>query len=383
MARLFVVLIALCSLLALTSDAEARTNRYYPIVHQVRPGHTLLGIAKRWNVSLEALCHANEITPKKPIRPDQKLIVPAREDKDGKRARKLVDAGFLKSKADQRRLLKELEEEAKAKLEAKIHASRKRHKRKAEPLPKKQASSKPKATKKTRPSPARSKRAKLSDRRKGKARPAKSRTKKRGKTRGKGYARRPKKWNHVRIRGLMGTWQGVAVDARNGKVMPEARSGFRKVMRSWRTGKSTKIHPRLIYLLTKVSNHFGGREIYIVSGYRPTSVSSHSRHNHGHAVDFKIQGVPNHVLRDYLRTLPSVGVGYYPNSTHVHLDTRPSSSYWVDYSGPGEKPRYSYQGYTDRYGPPGGRKGKRKASRKRSHQHWGRRGAGSKSSGAK
>jgi hypothetical protein len=49
--------------------------------------------------------------------------------------------------------------------------------------------------------------------------------------------------------------------------------------------------------------------------------------------------VPNAALRDYLRTLPNVGVGYYPNSTHVHLDVREASAYWVDEAGPGEPPR--------------------------------------------
>jgi hypothetical protein len=33
-------------------------------------------------------------------------------------------------------------------------------------------------------------------------------------------------------------------------------------------------------------------------------------------------------------------VGYYPNSTFVHVDVRAASAYWVDRSGPGEKPNY-------------------------------------------
>ena len=57
------------------------------------------------------------------------------------------------------------------------------------------------------------------------------------------------------------------------------------------------------------------------------------------AVDFSIQGVPNTVLRDYLRRFRNCGVGYYPNSSFVHLDVRTSAAYWVDYAGPGEAPR--------------------------------------------
>jgi hypothetical protein len=96
--------------------------------------------------------------------------------------------------------------------------------------------------------------------------------------------------------------------------------------------------------LAKVSDHFGGRPIRVVSGYRPYSASQftpHSRHNSGHAVDFSIPGISNRELRDYCKTLPNVGVGYYPNSSFVHLDARETSTYWIDYSGPGEAPRYA------------------------------------------
>jgi hypothetical protein len=46
-------------------------------------------------------------------------------------------------------------------------------------------------------------------------------------------------------------------------------------------------------------------------------------------------------LRDYCRTLKNVGVGYYPNSTFVHLDVRTTPAFWIDYSKPGEPPRYN------------------------------------------
>ena len=51
----------------------------------------------------------------------------------------------------------------------------------------------------------------------------------------------------------------------------------------------------------------------------------------------------NAELRDYLRgAFAHVGVGYYPNSDFVHLDVRQKqSAFWIDYSGPGERARYS------------------------------------------
>lgn len=63
----------------------------------------------------------------------------------------------------------------------------------------------------------------------------------------------------------------------------------------------------------------------------------------GLACDFRVAGVPNADLRDYLRrTFKSVGVGYYPNSSFIHLDVRKgASAFWIDYSGPKEAALYS------------------------------------------
>lgn len=103
---------------------------------------------------------------------------------------------------------------------------------------------------------------------------------------------------------------------------------------------------RLLELLARVSDHFGGRVIQIVSGYRHAGgyTRESSQHTHGHAIDIHIDGVPNTELRDYLRTFDRVGVGYYPRSTFVHFDVRTRSAYWVDWSRPGEAPHYQRRG---------------------------------------
>jgi LysM repeat protein len=98
------------------------------------------------------------------------------------------------------------------------------------------------------------------------------------------------------------------------------------------------IDPRLIQLITLVSDTFGGRPILVVSGYRPGG--GHSWHARAQAIDLSIEGVPNWALRDFLLTLDRVGVGYYPNSHHVHLDVRERSTSWVDLSRPGRRARY-------------------------------------------
>jgi hypothetical protein len=77
----------------------------------------------------------------------------------------------------------------------------------------------------------------------------------------------------------------------------------------------------------------------VVSGWRDHSYFEDSRHKHSQAVDFSIPGVANTVLRDYVRRFRNCGIGYYPNSSFVHLDVRDAAAYWVDYAGPGEAPR--------------------------------------------
>ncbi len=101
-------------------------------------------------------------------------------------------------------------------------------------------------------------------------------------------------------------------------------------------------NPRLLSVLTKVSDHFGGRRIVVISGFRPPVgyTRETSRHTRGDAIDLRIDGVPVTAIRDYCRTLPDLGCGYYPRSQFVHVDVRDRAAYWIDWSGPGEAPQY-------------------------------------------
>lgn len=134
----------------------------------------------------------------------------------------------------------------------------------------------------------------------------------------------------------------VRVKDRHGRFSVKALDEFTKMLR-FPTGQTHAIDARLVTLVSMVSDHFGGRELGVVSGFRPYSphqYTAHSNHNAGKAMDFVVRGVPNEVLRDYCRTFRNVGVGYYPNSSFVHLDVRATSAFWIDYAGPGQPPRY-------------------------------------------
>jgi LysM repeat protein/uncharacterized protein YcbK (DUF882 family) len=52
--------------------------------HTVYAGQRLGSIAKRYRVTLEALCFANDLSQYEPIKPGQKLVIPERDDVDGR-----------------------------------------------------------------------------------------------------------------------------------------------------------------------------------------------------------------------------------------------------------------------------------------------------------
>ncbi len=124
--------------------------------------------------------------------------------------------------------------------------------------------------------------------------------------------------------------------------------GWSRFLRCHHTGRVHLMAGRLATLIYETSKHFSFGKVLVVAGYRAPRIARQkgnpkSPHKKGLACDFRIEGVANTELRDYLRgAFARVGVGYYPNSDFVHLDVRDKqSAFWIDYSGPGERARYS------------------------------------------
>lgn len=149
------------------------------------------------------------------------------------------------------------------------------------------------------------------------------------------FAQAPKRAGEIEVFAQTHRWKGKLVV--NGKVQASGRAAVSRLLGA--TGGAPPVPERLLQLLSHVSDVFGGRPVRLVSGYRTNSYFKDSRHRHSSAIDFSIPGVPNSAIRDYMLQLGNVGVGYYPNSSFVHLDVRARSAYWVDYAGPGEAPR--------------------------------------------
>jgi uncharacterized protein YcbK (DUF882 family) len=136
-----------------------------------------------------------------------------------------------------------------------------------------------------------------------------------------------------------------------GRPLRGVQKRFDYLLRCHHTKKQHAMSPRLVRVLYQVGKHYPGRRVEIVSGYRHPSVAKNPRspHMQGVACDFRIVGVKNTQLRDYLRGgFQKVGIGYYPNSAFIHLDIRKDrSAFWIDYSGPGERAIYSQNAFAD------------------------------------
>jgi uncharacterized protein YcbK (DUF882 family) len=106
-------------------------------------------------------------------------------------------------------------------------------------------------------------------------------------------------------------------------------------LRDPRNNQEKQIEPRVLDLAYRVQVHFQAKALRIVSAYR-RGVSKHGR---GRAIDIVVPGARDDEVARFARTFGFVGVGLYPRSGFVHLDTRPRSYFWVDSSGPGQKSR--------------------------------------------
>jgi hypothetical protein len=109
---------------------------------------------------------------------------------------------------------------------------------------------------------------------------------------------------------------------------------FHPFLRDHYTNQATRMDVRLIDVLAQVARKFRAARIEVVSGYRSPkynlmlrkkghAVARASQHTEGHAVDFRVRGVPTPVLLRYVRSLRRGGVGFYPHSQFVHSDTGP------------------------------------------------------------
>ena len=121
-----------------------------------------------------------------------------------------------------------------------------------------------------------------------------------------------------------------------------AQERFSSLLEDRVTGSSIQMDPSLIDLLRRLSCDRAPVRIELVSGYRSWKlnellrkkgrrVASHSQHTLGHAIDFRIEGMPVKELRSAIERADwPGGIGYYPKQSDrfVHADAGPKRK-WV------------------------------------------------------
>jgi uncharacterized protein YcbK (DUF882 family) len=114
---------------------------------------------------------------------------------------------------------------------------------------------------------------------------------------------------------------------------PQTQAKLQHLMRDYRANEEHPIDPALYGLLVDLAEATGHEARYeLISGYRSPrtneklhseghAVAEHSQHMEGRAMDVRLIGCDLTVLRDAALKAARGGVGYYPSSNFVHVDT--------------------------------------------------------------
>jgi uncharacterized protein YcbK (DUF882 family) len=127
--------------------------------------------------------------------------------------------------------------------------------------------------------------------------------------------------------------QLTAVYFKNGLYDQSALARVAYTLRDFRSGDVFGIDPMLLDALFELQVRSGHDKPYqIISAYRSPKtnkalsaknkgVAEHSMHMKGKAIDIRVSGVPTKKLRDHALAMMRGGVGYYPDSNFLHIDT--------------------------------------------------------------
>ena len=118
-----------------------------------------------------------------------------------------------------------------------------------------------------------------------------------------------------------------------GQYIPEELAAINHVLRDHRTDTVASIDKRLLNQLSVLQHNINyNGHIHVISGYRSpktnarlqhtsTGVAKRSLHMQGRAIDLRLPGIELKQLRQVALAMHAGGVGYYPKSDFIHLDT--------------------------------------------------------------
>ncbi len=119
----------------------------------------------------------------------------------------------------------------------------------------------------------------------------------------------------------------------SGRYDLEALDDVNHVLRCHYTGEVAAMDVRVIEHVNLVQKRLGGnRDIHVISGFRSPEYNAmlvrsgrraakNSLHMQGQAIDLQIPGIHPKKIRQAALELRYGGVGYYPRSQFVHLDS--------------------------------------------------------------
>jgi uncharacterized protein YcbK (DUF882 family) len=124
----------------------------------------------------------------------------------------------------------------------------------------------------------------------------------------------------------------------SGRYDAGALRALNHLLRCHATGEVAEMDLAVIEFVNLVDQRLGrGHEFHIISGYRSSEYNArllrrggvvrHSLHLVGRAIDIRIPGVDLRTVRQTALSLAYGGVGYYPRSSFVHLDSGPLRSW--------------------------------------------------------
>ena len=125
----------------------------------------------------------------------------------------------------------------------------------------------------------------------------------------------------------------------HGNLLPDALAEVKHFLRDFRNEQTHDIDVALLDELNDLHAAFGQRGHFeVISGYRSpatnealrhvtTGVAEHSLHLSGKAIDVRLTSAATKDLRTAAIGLKRGGVGYYPKSNFVHVDTGPFRSW--------------------------------------------------------
>lgn len=130
------------------------------------------------------------------------------------------------------------------------------------------------------------------------------------------------------------TGERLAVEYfQNGEYQPDGLAQVNYLLRDFRTNEVHPIDPALLDTLFDLQTLAQKDAVFqVISGYRSPAtnamlrqttegVAQHSMHLEGRAIDVRLERFPTTALARLARSMGRGGVGFYPASDFVHVDT--------------------------------------------------------------